>query len=255
MSSLPSIDAHAHVATHIDERDLRELRAVVFAVTRDPKEWAAAAKREDRSCVWGLGCHPGVKGAAEGFDAAALYEHLERCAVIGEVGLDRRSKVPSDLQLRTFRAVLDVASVRPRLASIHSSGRSSDIVSELEARPIKGAILHWWRGGDEETRAAIDLGCYFSVNGAEAKNPKVLALLPPERVLTETDYPHTQRSDRSAVRPGAVTTIENALASQWGVDVEGVRQRVWRNLNDVCKATGTSGLMPRAIQVTLLSLR
>lgn len=252
-SSLQPIDAHAHVPTSIPERDLRALRAVVFAVTREPKEWEAAAGRRDRSCAWGLGCHPQLPAALRSFDAEAFDALLQRCPLIGEVGLDGRSPAPKDLQLSVFRQVLDVAMRTPRLVSIHSVGMSDQVVAEVAARPVTGAILHWWRGNARQTREAVELGCYFSLNGAEARRPKVLSLLPPERVLTETDFPHTSRSDSSADKPGAVSTIESALANAWGTSVDGVRARLWKNLAELCKASRTSSLMPRAVQVSLLA--
>ena len=256
MAALPPLDTHAHVLTDISERDLRALRAVIFAVTREPNEWSKASGRRDRSCVWGLGCHPQVPSAIDAFDAERLHDLTERCPLIGEVGLDGRSKVPKERQRDVFRSALYVAAIRSRLVSIHSVGMSGDVVRELSmaSRPVPGAILHWWRGTAAQTQQALELGCYFSLNGAEARNPKVMSLLPPDRVLTETDYPHTRRTDRMADKPGAVLTIEAALGESWGQDVEGVRRQLWRNLAALCQVTRTAALMPRGVQATLLSL-
>lgn len=254
IAQLLPIDAHAHVLTTVAERDLRALRAVVFAVTREPSEWEKATQRRDRECIWGLGCHPQIARAAAGFDPDRLASLLERCVLIGEVGLDRRSKVPMDQQLNIFRSVLDVAAARPRLISIHSVGASAEVLKELTDRRVSGAILHWWRGDVDETRRAIELGCYFSLNGAEVGNPKVLSWLPPERVLTETDYPHTEKRDRAADRPGAVATTEAALAEAWGQATSDVRRQLWLNLAELCRGTGTAPLLPRAVQATLLAL-
>jgi TatD DNase family protein len=254
MAGLLPIDAHAHVETTIDPRELRVLRAVVFAVTREPSEWAAAVQRRDRDCLWGLGCHPRVPAAFEQFDPDLLHDLLERRPLVGEVGLDMRSKVPMQRQVEVFRAVLDVAIARSRLVTIHSSGASAEVIKELFHRPVAGAILHWWRGDPAETTRAIELGCYFSLNGAEVHRPKVLSLLPPDRVLTETDYPHTRRQDKAASVPGAVRTTEQALAHAWGLEVEAVRQRLWQNLRELCASTATASLLPRDVQATLLTL-
>jgi TatD DNase family protein len=254
MARLLPIDAHAHVQTTIDPRELRALRALVFAVTREPSEWAAAVKRRDRDCLWGLGCHPKVPTAFEQFDPDLLHDLLERCPLIGEVGLDKRAKVPMKRQVEVFRAVLDVAGARSRLVTIHSSGTSAEVINELTERPVAGAILHWWRGDPAQTNQAVELGCYFSLNGAEVQRPKVLSLLPPDRVLTETDYPHTRRQDNAANVPGAVGTTEQALAQAWGLEVEAVRQRLWQNLRELCASTATASLLPRDVQATLLTL-
>jgi TatD DNase family protein len=221
MTVLLPIDVHAHVLTSIDARELRALRSVVFAVTREPKEWQAAADRRDELCVWGLGCHPGVPAAIAAFDADRLAELATSTPLIGEVGLDGGSKVLMTDQRRVFREVLKVAKEHSRLVSIHSVRAASAVLDELEAADgVSGAIRHWWRGSVSETERAIEMGCYFSLNGAEAGKPKVLRKLPVERVLTETDFPHTRRSDRSADKPGAVLSIEEALADAWSLTGE-----------------------------------
>lgn len=256
MTVLPPIDAHAHVLTDIDGRELRALRSVVFAVTRDPTEWDAAAARQDELCIWGLGCHPKMGPAVSRFDADRLAELASSTPLIGEVGLDGGSRVPMAEQRRAFRSALVVARDQSRLVSIHSVRAASAVLDELESvGDIKGAILHWWRGNASETARAIELECFFSLNGAEAARPKVLSALPVDRVLTETDFPHTSRSDSAADRPGVVTTIEQALGDAWGLCGEDVRRQLWRNLAGICAATGTSSLMPRRVQGSLLAVR
>jgi TatD DNase family protein len=255
MLTLPPIDAHAHVLTTIEGRELRALRSVVFAVTREPMEWAAAAARKDELCIWGLGCHPQLAAAVAAFDGDVLAERIESTPLIGEVGLDGSSKVPMADQRRVFRAALEVARDRSRLVSIHSVRASDAVLTELEmVGGVSGAILHWWRGDPRQTRRAVEMGCYFSLNGAEAANPKVLSLVPVDRVLTETDFPHTRRSDKGADKPGAVATTESALAEAWSMSDEDVRRQLWTNLAGVCAVTRTSSLMPRRLQGRLLAV-
>lgn len=250
---LPPLDLHAHIETTINARDLTALEAVTFAVTRSPKEWSAAIKRRDDSTVWGIGCHPGVAEAVRSFSADTFAEHLSDSAFVGEVGLDGRSKVPTADQRRVFDEVLLALQSAPRVVSVHSVAATSEVVAALRARPVAGAVLHWWRGNAEETRAAIDMGCFFSLNGAEARRPRVLSLLPRDRVLTETDFPHSERSDRAADRPGRTNTIEHALEEQWNEDRWGVRLQLWRNLRALLHATGTMSRMPRAVKAALLT--
>jgi TatD DNase family protein len=254
MPGHPPLDAHAHVLPDIDPRELRALGSAVFAMTREPREWAAATARRDELCAWGLGCHPKVKSAIEDFDVERLAELAASVPLIGEVGLDGGSSVPMAEQRRVFRGALEVARERSRLVSIHSVRATKDVLDDLEgAGGLRGAILHWWRGSQSETERAIALGCCFSLNGAEAIRPKVISTLPAERVLTETDYPHTRRSDRAADRPGAVATIERALADAWGMSSDDVRRQLWRNLAGLCVATRTTALMPRRLQASLLT--
>jgi TatD DNase family protein len=141
---------------------------------------------------------------------------------------------------------------RPRLVSIHSVGASSQVLDALERYPQAGAILHWWRGSTTETDRAIEMGCFFSLNAAEARRPKVIERIPPERVLTETDFPHTQRHDPAGDRPGVVGTIERALGQVWALDEWGVRRQIWTNLAALLEQTESAARMPTGIRRALL---
>lgn len=230
---LPVIDAHAHIEVRIAPQDLSGLDAVVLAVTRSLLEWEAAAAREDELTLWGVGCHPAVPDAVRAFDARALADALETAAFVGEVGLDRRSKVSLDEQVTVFAQILESVQRMPRPVSIHSTGATTRVLELLEAAPIASPILHWWRGTPRETARALDLGCFFSVNGHEATSPKAIAEIPPGRILTETDFPHSARYDAAASRPGATETIERALMRQYELSLSELRQRLWKNLQHV----------------------
>jgi TatD DNase family protein len=251
---LPPLDLHAHVETTISARDLAALDAVTFAVTRSPGEWETAVERRDTSTAWGIGCHPGLAAAVGAFSLDEFGQRLSDAAFVGEVGLDGRSKVPLIDQRRTLDEILLGLQSSPRVVSIHSVAATREVLDALRARPVAGAVLHWWRGSADETHAAIEMGCFFSLNGAETRRPKVLSLLPRERVLTETDFPHTHRSDRVADRPGRTETIERALEAQWEEDRWGVRQQLWRNLRTLLRETDTISRMPRAVKTGLLTV-
>ena len=105
----------------------------------------------------------------------------------------------------------------------------------------------------EATQEAIELGCFFSINGAEIKRPKVLSLLPPERVLTETDFPYSRRSDPTASKPGAVQTTERALMQAWGLDELALRRLLWQNLGELFDRCDLTDRIPSAVQEAILT--
>ena len=96
------------------------------------------------------------------------------------------------------------------------------------------------------------MGCYFSVSGAEAMRPKVLEYLPADRILTETDFPHTRSTDKNCRQPGSVSTIEKALAEQWSLDLNGVRHRLWRTFAAIADRCDTVDDLPEPIQDQML---
>lgn len=225
------VDLHAHINAEIDPHELADLQALVFAVTRSLDEADTALERGlDAMTLWGVGCHPAVPEAIAAFDPARFAALLSRAAFVGEVGLDRRSSVAMARQREVLGQILDLVAEAPRAVSLHSTGATGATLEVLEEHPIAFPVLHWWRGSASETRRALELGALFSLNGHEVRSPKVLQLIPPERVLTETDFPFTERYDRAADRPSAVTTIETALAKHHQLTVDELRQRIWTTL-------------------------
>lgn len=247
------LDSHAHIQPAIDPRDLRDLDACVVALTRTLDEYERVAGRRDHATVWGLGVHPGLPEAYESFQVARFLELLNGAQVVGEIGLDGQSKVPMGTQRRTLDAILAALAERPRLASLHSARATGAVLEAIEAKHSQGLVLHWWRGTQAETRRALDLGCYFSVNTAEVLNPKAIDLLPPDRVLTETDHPFGDHRQSPPRRPGRVGDVEAALAMRWGFDVNGVRRQIWANFCRLATNTATAAGLPATFQRTMLA--
>lgn len=252
-SVAPAIDAHAHVETGVSAQDMASLNACVLAVTRRPAEWPEAIARQDDLAVWGIGVHPADDQALHGFDSAEFALALERAQLVGEVGLDGRAG-SIERQREVLRAVLRAVAENPRPVSIHSTRSTQATLDALSATPVPSPILHWWRGSEAETKTAIELGCFFSLNGAEASNPKVVSLLPSNRVLTETDFPHTRGRDPAAAMPGRVSTIEAALETAWSVDQYTLRRTLWANLADLFDRCGRLEHVPPGIQDVVLSI-
>lgn len=254
MKRLPPIDLHAHIEADIAASDLSELGSLIFAATRSLDEAEQALGRSDPWTIWGVGCHPGLAGVQKAFDPVRFAELIRKTAFVSEVGLDGRSRVPLEAQRTTFDRILSTLQSSPRITSIHSYAATETVLKCLTARPISGAVLHWWLGSEDETRRAVELGCFFSVNAAMLKNPDLLRLLPLERVFAETDHPFGDRSGGRGRRPGNVENVEADLARLHRLDQHEVRRLMWRNLADLVRLTRCGVLLPRAVRVTLAAM-
>jgi TatD DNase family protein len=254
MRRLPPIDMHAHIELDISPGDLLELGSLVFAATRSLDEAERALKRSDPWTIWGVGCHPGLVGVQKAFDETRFANLITRTPYVGEVGLDGKSRVPMDTQRTTLDAILSALHESPRLTSIHSFAATDAVLECLTARPICGAVLHWWLGDREQTARAIGLGCYFSVNASMLRRPDLLASLPLDRVLAETDHPFGDRSGGRGSRPGRVEDVERALARVHGVEPDDVRREMWRNLAELVRSTKCGVLLPRPARVALAAV-
>lgn len=245
---LPPIDLHAHISPKVSPTELERLGAVVFAATRSIAEFESVRSRRDQVTVWGLGCHPGVPEAQGAFDSARFSALLSSTAYVSEVGIDGRSKVPMDTQVKVLSSILESLQGAPRITSVHSSGAPGIVLDVLERHRIRGAVLHWWRGDEGQTRRATELGCWFSVNAAGTKHPADVATIPLDRILTETDHPSGDRGSTPPRQPGAVGAVETALAAVYGTPETAVRQQVWSNFARLVDEVGAAGLLPLPVR-------
>ena len=247
MRFLPPLDLHAHVDTAIEASELTALRAIVFAVTRSLDEAEKAIKRSDRTTIWGVGCHPGLVGVQRAFAPTQFQALAEMTPYVGEIGLDGMSRVPMDLQRQTLASALSVLQRNPRITSLHSYKATRELLRLIAEFPQPGLILHWWLGTESETDRAVELGCYFSVNRSSIRRTELLAQIPLDRVLPETDHPFGNRG-RGPQQPGEVGHVEAALAEVHGLARGEIRRRTWRTLASIVRQTRTGRLFPSVIR-------
>lgn len=247
MRAHPPLDLHAHIDTEIEASELTALRAVVFAVTRSLDEAKQALKRSDRTTIWGVGCHPRLVRAQKAFDPKRFQALAAKTPYVGEIGLDGASRVPMNMQRQTLSAALRVLQVSPRITSLHSFKATSEILSLIAEFPQPGLILHWWLGTESETKRAVELGCYFSINRSSARRRALLAQIPVDRVLPETDHPYGNRG-QGLQRPGEVGPVEVVLADAHDRSQAEIRRRTWRTLASIALETRTGRLLPRRIR-------
>jgi TatD DNase family protein len=243
----PALDCHAHIAANVTLAQVRALGGVhVFAVTRTLAEANQVRHRRDTYLTWGLGLHPGVAAARASWDPELFAALLPNFALVGEIGLDRRA---SGLlaQQAILRDILRQCSDQQVLLSIHSAGATAAVTDLLDERPHAGAILHWFLGTKDEINTATKAGAYFSVNAGMSHS--ALAALPGDRLLPETDFPTRQTRAR---RPADVTAVEQAIGEVWGVALEEVRLRLWRNLRALASTARVLDRLPDALGDLLL---
>jgi TatD DNase family protein len=247
MRTLPPLDAHAHLDPDRSARELAGIGAVL-AMTLSLDEAALVVERYEPHVTWGVGCYPRRLKAQEAFDAERFGELAERAATVGEIGLDAGSRVPLELQLQTFRQVLEVVAELPRLVSIHSYRATGLVIEELRRRPVAVPVLHWWTGTADETQEAVALGCYFSVHSAVARHSKFRTRVPPERLLMESDHGYR---DPPAAIPCRVEWVEHLVGQQLNLGANDARRLGWRNFATIVRETGTRELFPEAFSTVL----
>jgi TatD DNase family protein len=249
-AEFPALDCHAHIAPDVTLPQLDALGdVVVFAVTRSLDEAESVSRRADPRLVWGCGVHPADANALSAFDERRFRRLLSRFALVGEVGMDRRAG-SLDQQAAVLRSIMRAVADEPVLLSLHSTGCADKLLDVLSERPHPGVILHWFLGDDESLRRAVDLGCFFSVNGSMSE--ETLSRILPDRILPETDFPATKRRGGGSA-PGAVKNLEERVASVLGETRESVRRLWYRNLRSIATASKALDRLPEDLFDLLLA--
>lgn len=248
-SDLPPLDCHAHIAPDVTRPQVAGLNgALIFAMTRTSGEARVAARRSDPTLAWGFGAHPALPDAISRLDEAALRAAVDAHVVIGEIGLDRRG--PAGPQCNALEAIFDACHGQPVLLSLHSTGRTRQLLDLLREKPHPGAVLHWFNGSPDEISEAVALGCYFSVNNA--MSDERLTHIPPDRMLPETDFPSSRKATLAS-KPGDIRALEQRLGQRDGIPISAVRQGFYRSLANLAAAARIRSRLPRSFQEALLA--
>jgi len=237
------IDFHCHLDLYPDHPALvdecERLGVRTLTVTTTPKAWPRnhALASQTRYVRAALGLHPQL--VADRAAEVSIWEsHLDETRYVGEVGLDAGPRFfrSLDQQKLVFDHVLKTCSRRGgKILTVHSIRAAKAVLDAVEAHlpASRGrVVLHWFTGSTSEARRATDLGCYFSVNAEMLRNERaksMIAGLPIDRVLTETDGPFTRTGDRPA-RPADVATAIDLLADLRRSNRDATARQVTKNL-------------------------
>jgi TatD DNase family protein len=236
------MEFHCHLdlfSEHPKEFSEREIHGVyTLAVTTTPKAWPqnrdlAAGTRHVRA---GLGLHPQL--VSLGMAEFEIWEkYLPEAPFVGEVGLDAgpRYYKSFDKQKEVFGRVLRACAEQGgRVLSVHSVRAVTVVLDMIEKDlpPSRGTVvLHWFTGTHSEARRAVELGCYFSINGEmfrKEQHRRLVAFLPSARILTESDGPFVTPPLNASYVDVLGRTIES-MAQVRNVDAATIMQLVRSN--------------------------
>lgn len=237
------VDFHCHLDLYPDhEAAIAKAEAAciyTLTVTTTPKAWTRNREltRGTHYVRAALGLHPQLVSARA--DELPLWErHLQETRYVGEIGLDAGPRFYKSLeaQKNVFRNVLErCAEAGGKILTVHSVRSAREVLDMIERYlpQDRGAVvLHWFTGSNSEARRAADLGCYFSINAEMTNSDRGRALvanLPLDRILTETDGPFTCIDGRPA-EPTDISLTTDAIARVRNVSANELAKAVQNNL-------------------------
>ncbi|CAM3958358.1 TatD family hydrolase [Cohnella lubricantis] len=162
-----------------------------------------------------------------------------KVVAIGEIGLDYYwDTSPKDIQHTVFREQIRLAKKLKKPIIIHNRDAHEDVVRLLkeEGASEVGGIMHCFSGSWETAKQCLDLNFYISFGGPvtfkNARVPKeVLAKVPDDRLLIETDSPylapHPYRGKRN--ESAYVRLVAQEAAVIKGISLEEIEKLTTRN--------------------------
>lgn len=183
-----------------------------------------------------LGLHP-LKAREHNRELVRFKKNIDNTSYIGEIGLDfsRDGIATKEIQISSFEYVLETIKSKNKIVSLHSRRAEMEVLELLKKYGIKNAIFHWYTGGVKVLREIFENGYYFSINPAMVKSKsgqKLIAEMPLDRILTETDSPYTQIGSRTT-KPSDVKIVISYLSESKGMSAEVVENKIYSNFKSL----------------------
>lgn len=244
-------DTHTHMDSHSFDEDRHEAikrayengvtRIVNIGFNRETIPTTLKLSEEYDFIYAAVGWHPQDSKDMTPADLEELEELCKRPKIvaIGEIGLDYYwDTSPKDVQHRVFREQIRLARKIGKPIIIHNRDAHQDILTILKEEKAAevGGIMHCFSGSWETAKACLDMNFHISFGGPvtfkNAKQPKeVLAQVPMDRLLIETDAPyltpHPYRGKRNET--GYVRLVAEAAAEIRGIPLEELAHHTTEN--------------------------
>lgn len=243
-------DTHAHYDDEAFDADREALlaempernvgRIVNPGCTVETSRQAVALAERFSHVYAAVGIHPENCGDFTDEDIAALRQlaQHQKVVAIGEIGLDYywEENPPRQWQQRVLRAQMALAEELKLPVIIHDRDAHADTLAIVKEFPRVKGVFHCYSGSVEDARTLLKMGWMLSFNGAitfknARKAPEVIAEVPMERIMIETDSPYLTPVPYRGKRndSGYVHLVAEKIARIKGLTVQEVEEITFEN--------------------------
>lgn len=194
------------------------------AVTTTPLAWPKNIEESKHisGMLPALGMHPQLIDARYK-DHYSFTKYVNDAFIVGEIGLDGSTAFKESLgaQEAVLSKILEASSAckTTKILSIHSLKAEAKLIRILQMKMNTNSltpVMHWFTGSLPQASKLLDLGAKFSFNHKMVKTKKgqsLLAHIPKECVLIETDLPFTGNTYNSGFHKALLeeTTVKLAM--------------------------------------------
>lgn len=161
-----------------------------------------------------------------------------KVVAIGEIGLDYywEENPPREFQQQVLRAQLQLAQELKLPVIIHDREAHADTLAIVKEFPSVKGVFHCYSGSVEDARTLVKMGWMLSFNGAltfknARKAPDVVAEIPLEHLMIETDAPYLAPVPHRGKRcdSGLVYLVAEKIAQIKGISADEVARITTEN--------------------------
>jgi TatD DNase family protein len=194
--------------------DLQNATAVLALCEQHPDLRAAVGVHPNSTAGW----------QAEWIEQIRALAQLNQVVAIGEIGLDYYwDESPHEVQHGAFTDQLELAAELQLPVIIHNREASADLLRFLAGSSLSGqeraGVLHSFSATLEVAQEAIAMGFYIGITGPVTFKKaddlrRIVAALPLDRILVETDAPFLAPQQRRGKRnePSFVRYVAEKIA-------------------------------------------
>ncbi len=248
------IDAHLHLADPafegrvdqaVEDADRNNVTYLLSnAMDFDTStQTIALGRRYPGKVLAAIGVHPWTATNSTDYQLERFHqlvrENLDVVKAIGEIGLDGKYTQDDALRSRqkeAFRLFLGLAEQHELPVVVHSRQAIDDAIEVLSEFKLHKVLLHWYDGPSEKLKLIEEQGYLVSIGPALFYSRRISEIARNaslDMILTETDAPVKYRrpfEDR-LTQPSFVVDVVQKLAEIKALNIEAVREAVWRNFH------------------------
>ncbi len=187
-----------------------------------------------------VGIHPNSANQIGRIQELEELLSKQKVVALGEIGLDYYwMKFPKDVQIKALEIQIELASKHNLPIVLHTRDAFEDMLDVLTSLKPRKVVFHSYSADKEVARRILDMGYYISFSGMITfNNPhlkEAVKYVPLERMLSETDAPYlTPKPYRGRInKPSYVRYIVQAISELKGMDVDEVKESIWKNALEV----------------------
>lgn len=250
------VDTHCHLYLPPLKEDLRQVmerarssgveRIVVPGIDIGSSGRAIDISGEYPEVFAAAGIHPhdSQKASRESMEELKnMLSGSEKVVAVGEIGLDNYRKYSDpESQVKVFSGAAAMACALDLPVIVHCRRAEHEVLEVLRSLPagfLRG-VLHCFSGDADFLKEILDLGMYVSFTGnitypGEKKLREIASLVPPERLLLETDSPYMTPEQKRGSRnePSFVKYLTDVFSGILGMEPDEIAEITTRNADSL----------------------